>query len=274
MPIVPDLKRHVSAYGVALQNQSSLNQGTHLEELRHNGYTIVDNVLSAQMLNNVRMKMDSVYKQQMKELGGEKLAKSIDDANIIRCPMAYDDIFIELAKNDKIMSILRAALGEKFILVMQNGILNKPNDKQQQIKWHRDLNYQHWTSSKSLAFNFLYCIDDFTEETGATYVLEGSHMHEKFPSDSYIKKNAQAAVAAAGSVIVMDCMVYHRAGENISNKIRRGLNHIVGLPFMAQQIDLPKVFGNRFVDDDFLNQYFGYRWRPAESPLEWRSRRL
>lgn len=269
-----DLKRHVSSYGVTAQNTAETQKQIYLEALKHDGFAIIENVLNADELEQVRNAMDRVYAQQMEELGGEGFAEKIHDSNIIRCPMAYDDLFIDLAKNQTVMDVIRDTLGENFVLMMQNGVINKPDNPQQQVKWHRDLNYQHWTSSKPLALNFLYCIDEFTLEMGATHVLAGSHLHENFPSEHYIKTHAQAAIASAGSVIVMDCMTYHRAGENISRNTRRGVNHVVGLPFMSQQIDLPSVFGDRFENDYFLSRYFGYRWRPASSPLEWRERRL
>ncbi len=72
----------------------------------------------------------------------------------------------------------------------------------------------------------------------------------------------------------MDAMLYHRAGQNKSNTLRRAINHVIGLPFMAQQIDIPAFAGNKLSVDEFSKSYFGYRWQPAKSVKHWRLRKL
>ena len=67
---------------------------------------------------------------------------------------------------------------------------------------------------------------------------------------------------------------FHRAGENSSEAPRRGVNHLIGLPFLAQQIDIPRALGGRYADDPFLGRYLGYKWAPAASVDDWRRARM
>jgi ectoine hydroxylase-related dioxygenase (phytanoyl-CoA dioxygenase family) len=102
-------------------------------------------------------------------------------------PLAYEPIFLELAANPRILKICRTLVADYVTLNQQNGIINPPNGQRyNQAAWHRDLPYQHFTSSRPLAINALFCIDAFTVENGATKVLPASHREEAFPSDAFI----------------------------------------------------------------------------------------
>jgi ectoine hydroxylase-related dioxygenase (phytanoyl-CoA dioxygenase family) len=153
---------------------------------------------------------------------------------------------------------------------MQNGIINPSVQRHPQIKWHRDLNYQHWTSSRPLAFNALVCLDEFTSLNGATYALPGSHLFAPFPSEAYVAKHEKQIETRAGSVIVMNAMLFHRGGSNRSDAPRRAVNHVIGLPILGQQIDIPNSMGEKWADDRFLSGYLGYRWNPKPSVSAWR----
>src|SRR6185437_8582213 len=108
-----------------------------------------------------------------------------------------------------LMDVAVKMLGDSFILLMQNGIINRPDSPQYQARWHRDLNYQHWVCSQPFCINALFCLDPFTKETGATQVIPGTHLKENFPSDRYIQENSITAEAAPGALIIMDAMLYH-----------------------------------------------------------------
>ena len=260
----------VVCYGVNRRFFCEHSFAIHAEEIYFNGYTIINNVLDNNLVKNLSVTIDKIYKLQIEELGGETIAQSIDDENIVRCPLAYDVIFANLAKHPKIIELAKVVLGKHFVLIMQNAILNPPNEGNQQRLWHRDVNYQHFTSSKSLALNALFTIDHFSEETGCTHVLPGSHLREEFPTDTFIRKHETPLIAPPGSLILMDAMLYHRAGKNSSGNTRRAINHVIGLPFMAQQIDIPEFAGTKLATDDFSKKYFGYCWHPPRSARDWR----
>jgi ectoine hydroxylase-related dioxygenase (phytanoyl-CoA dioxygenase family) len=80
--------------------------------------------------------------------------------------------------------------------------------------------------------------------------------------------------AKAGSALVFDAMAYHRGGFNRSSGLRRGVNHVFGLPFIKQQISFPKSLAGRYREDQFLRRFLGYDTEPAESVVQWRTARL
>tara|TARA_R110002096_G_scaffold207679_1_gene394079 strand:- start:163 stop:579 length:417 start_codon:yes stop_codon:yes gene_type:complete len=105
------------------------------------------------------------------------------------------------------------------------------------------LPYQHFVSSRPLAINALFCIDEFTEFNGATNVIPCSHKSEAFPSDCYVNQHSYFVIAPAGSFIVLDCMVFHKGGFNQTNNPIRAVNHVYTIPYFKQQINIPKELG-------------------------------
>lgn len=76
--------------------------------------------------------------------------------------------------------------------------------------------------------NSMWCLDDFTEENGATRIVPGSHRSGRWPTDDL--KDATddhpdqiIATAPAGSVIIFNAHVWHGGTLNRTNERRRGM---------------------------------------------------
>ncbi len=258
-------------YGVLEQRQLRDVVDAHIEEIDVLGFTIVDSGLDPVRIEAIRSRLDGLHAEQA-AISGEGMLKA--DEDIVRCPLAVDDLFLTVATLPPVLDICRRVLGENIVLLQQNAVLNRPATQQYQSRWHRDLPYQHFVGSRKLAVNALLCVDDFTRQTGGTVVFPGSHMFAPFPSARLLHRHEVVVEARAGSVIMMDAMLYHRAGVNTSSRTRRGLNHLIGRPLLAQQIDIPRLLDGRHSDDPFLSGYLGYQWNPAVSVNDWRKRRL
>jgi ectoine hydroxylase-related dioxygenase (phytanoyl-CoA dioxygenase family) len=256
----------------AHRNEDHFDAGA--EEIRTIGYTVIDSGFSAQDLQVIREKSEAIYARQVRECGGEENLVRMKDASIARCVISYDDYFVRLAAHDGLLRLVAKLLGENFILLGQNAIINRADRKHDQVTWHRDLSYQHFVSSRPIAVSALYCIDDFSGATGATAVLPASHKVEAFPSREFVEKHQRIVEAKAGSIIVFDAMLYHRGGRNTSGRTRLGINHVFVLPLLKQQIDLPAALGGKFRDDPVLSRLLGYESAPAVSAYLWRKSKI
>jgi ectoine hydroxylase-related dioxygenase (phytanoyl-CoA dioxygenase family) len=266
-----------NTFAVSEFTESASEDEARAEEIRILGYTIVPAVLDQDELAAARLKIDAVYTEQLEEVGGREAVRRIKDEHIARAPLAYDDFFVGVATKQAVLGIVQQLLGGGYFqLMLQNGIINVPAEGHEQAAgaWHRDLNYQHYVSSRPLSVSALYCIDDFSRRTGGTHVLPGSHKVEAFPSEAFAASQGVQVEAPAGSVIVFDSMMYHRTGLNTSDRPRRAINHIYTVPFIKQQIDLPALLGGRYEDDPVLGRLLGYESRPDPSVKEFRLRRL
>jgi ectoine hydroxylase-related dioxygenase (phytanoyl-CoA dioxygenase family) len=216
--------------------------------------------------------MEQIYLTQVEEVGLDVL-RLCNDLDVARCPLAYDDRFISIAAALPIRAMVQRLLGDNVVLLQQNGLFNRPNAEHYQTHWHRDLSFQHWTSSEPIALNALLALDDFTVRNGATHVLPGSHLQAGFPSDAYVRSCEVPIEVPSGSFLVLDAMLFHRAGRNQSDGQRRAVNHLIGRPFMAQQFDIPSLIDIKHSQDEFLNRYLGFRWAPCRSVAAWRKLR-
>ena len=261
-------------HGITMFNEIYNEIDSIAEEIEVNGYAVIDSGISVEMLEQLRKKIDLIYEKQIAEIGGEDKLLQINDANVARHLLAYDDDFLQLATNTLVDKVVSKLLGDFYVLMSQNALINKPSNTHYQTTWHRDLNYQHFVSTKPLALSVLYCIDPFSEKTGGTYLLPATHKIEKFPSDGYVKKFEKVVEAPAGSVIIFDAMVFHRAGTNTSPNIRRAVNHIFTAPFIVQQISFPKMLGDRFADNPRLRKMLGYESQIPANVTDWRNEKL
>ncbi len=220
------------------------------QQIKTVGYAVLDSGYSKAELQQLAQAFEDTRKTYMATYGEAKL-KELNEHNTIRSPLTHGgEVFLRLALNKNLLALLSELILGKFIINQQNCIINPPQETYNQAAWHRDLPYQHFVSSRPLAINALFCVDDFTKENGATYVLPASHRSEAFPSSDYIKKNAVQIEAAAGSFIVLDCMLFHAGGYNATNVQRRAINHVYNIPYFKQQINIPANFTNENVTDD------------------------
>jgi ectoine hydroxylase-related dioxygenase (phytanoyl-CoA dioxygenase family) len=271
-----NMEEAVKTFGVKEFSRVSSDVDRCVEEIKILGYTTLPRVLSEAELAAAREKIDRIYQVQIDEVGAESQLAAINDTYNARCPLAYDEFFLSVATHRSVLAVVERFLGDYFVLMLQNGILNVPTvgDEQNAGQWHRDLNYQHFISTRPISISALFCVDDFSDETGGTHVLPASHKSEAFPSEEFVRRQEKIIEAEAGSVLVFDSMLYHRGGRNRSRHTRRALNHMYTLPFVKQQISLPGILKGKYREDPFLNKFLGYDSEPDESVFEFRQKRI
>jgi ectoine hydroxylase-related dioxygenase (phytanoyl-CoA dioxygenase family) len=209
----------------------------------------------------------------VQEFGEDKL-KEINELNLVRCPLAYNDFFLKLCTKPAIIDLIKHLLGNYFIINQQNGIVNFPNEEHHQSSWHRDLPYQNYVISQPIAVACLLCIDDFNESTGSTFVLPHSHNLEKIPSVNFINKHKVSTNVKKGGAIIFNAMLFHKAGNNTSNIIRRGLNTLYSIPLLKQQVNLHSQLKGRHQEDEWLRKILGYESQVPDTIEQWRENRL
>jgi ectoine hydroxylase-related dioxygenase (phytanoyl-CoA dioxygenase family) len=260
------------AYGRIDQTVVADDVARHAEEVAVKGFTIIPGVFDAQALVTWRRRIDEVYARQEEEFGRAAL-EAMQEQDVCRAPLLYDLSFVELAAAPEVMAVVRHFLGDWFILNLQNAVINRPSLRHHQSSWHRDLPHQNFVISRPLAINGLIAIDTFSAETGGTQVLPFSHKNERLPSDDYIRNNLQTVAAEAGSVIVFDAMLYHRAGSNTSGAVRRAVNLLYTAPIIKQQYDLPRALGDQPDLAPPLRQLLGYTSQVPLDDRSWRRAR-
>lgn len=239
-----------------------------VEQIRRRGYAIVHSGFSAEEIGRQREVFQRAFEGQ-EQLFGKPYLEKINEQHMVRAPMKYDQqAFLALAMNEEVLNVVNQLIGGQFVLNQQNGVINPGQSSYSQGRWHRDLPYQHFTSSDPLAVNALYCVDDFTSENGATLVIPGSHLFADFPSDKYADQNFTQLSAPAGSFLVLDCMLYHSGGSNMTESSRRGVNHVYGVPLLSPQIAIGEDIDQSRLTDIERN-FLGLDYQPPRSVSTW-----
>ena len=149
-----------SSYGIKETTALASDVDRQIEEISNVGFTVVEGVLAQSQIEDVRRRIDTVYETQASEVGGRENLRRINDELVVRCLLAYDEYFLSIATNERILTLLRRLLGDYFTLLQQNAILNLPDRENYQTAWHRDLIYQHFIPSRPIAVSALICVDE------------------------------------------------------------------------------------------------------------------
>lgn len=265
----------IARYGVHQQTEGGDEIDVAVEALGLVGYAVVDGGYDADALSRLSAAFDRSLESMYAAHGGREAMAAIDEHNTIRALLSTDRLFLDLATNGRIMAICRRMIGDYIVLNQQNGIINPPNRQAyNQAAFHRDLPFQHFVSSRPLAINALFCLDDFTAENGATFVIPGSHKQETFPADRTVELLRSQITAPKGSFIVLDALLYHSGAVNRTESPRRAVNHLYTVPIIRPQIDLAAILGNDYTSDPELRRLLGYEVRiPDSIPAYYAKRR-
>ena len=214
--------------------------------------------------------MDEIHDDQLNQYGSEFLSQ-INEFGTLRSMFEFNNLFFDLILNQTIDEYINSILTDTAILHLQNGIVVFPNVSHNQSKYHKDF-AKPFLSNRPLSLNTFIIIDDFTPETGATFIIPGSHLFEKMPSEKYLKENAVQISAVPGDVLIFDSTLWHCSGVNSSGKIRRAINQQFTYPFIKQQLDYPGYLSKK-VNIDYeskLAQRLGFWTVPPKGVGEYR----
>ena len=248
----------VPRYGVLRQTTVADDLAAAAESIGTLGFAVLDAGFTPKQIDELSFRFDQVHSKSLATYGADRL-RALDEHNTIRCPLSLDPVFLSLAMNPRILALAKLLMQTGVTLNQQNGIINPGSGATyNQAYYHRDLPYQHFVSSRPIAINALYCVDDFTLDNGSTLVVPATHKVESFPSDDFVRMNERAVTAPAGAFIVLDCMLYHCGGQNRSGRDRWAVNHVYSIGLMKQQIDLPRYLGKGYSSDPEVRSLLGY----------------
>ena len=178
------------------------------------------------------------------------------------------DIFVTMLKREPIVSIVKAFLGDEFILgsIAANRLL--PGGPGQEL--HVD--YPYWDIYKRSSFptninpsfpmnmQATILLDDFTEENGATAIVPHTQKLGRYPDEpAKLPPETERMTGKAGDVAVFYGLCWHCAMPNNSNADRTGLL-IEYLPKVVKPREDQSAGGRKEViakGGDFIRQLVG-----------------
>lgn len=220
-----------------------------LEQVRTAGYAVVESMLSDSFLQTTREAMYRAQEAIWRDVGEERLSRA-GELGVLRLMLKYEPHFFKFLEIPEVLAIVDGTVSSTAIMHLQNGFIlpSLPPGETPTIfqnTFHQD--FPRVLNGYMASINIMFAIDEFSEATGATLVVPGTHQMTTPPSDDYLKANAVAMECRAGSMVVFDSTLWHAAGANTSGRDRLAINHQFTRSYIKQQIDYARALGDAVV---------------------------
>lgn len=149
--------------------------------------------------------------------------------NIMELPL-FHPLFADLICYEPLLDILETLFASSEFAFHNYKCIMKAPRVSSKFFWHRDLPYLAHSSPNLLTA--MLCLDDMTEENGATVLLPGTHKvaHEtvtdadrNIPEDSLPSGPRVTACCPAGSAVLFHVNIIHGGGGNRTDAPRRNV---------------------------------------------------
>lgn len=241
------------------------------QELKDKGYTIIRNQIDEKWLDILSKEMDKAFLEhraiQLKN------NNDITSDGVALHALLSSPLFIEfletLLKNGFIKSLQDNFFHSKCILNSFSALNNLPNQPNFSAVVHRDLRF--YSGNFPIMLNCLIMVDDFTVENGGTYLLTGSHLEERKPTDEEFFSKAIQATGKRGDILIFNANVWHSSAPNKTQEDRKAIPFTISKSFMKQLLDYPRAIGYDKMDlfSSEMQQLLGYHSRVTASLDEW-----
>ena len=175
-----------------------MNDAAH--RLRSHGWVLVPSVLDPPLRERLVHAIEEAHVVLRKIQVANGVGEGTD-GTVHHLPLV-SDVFLEFLAAQPCGEILSGYFGGPYVLNTFGGVLNLPNNLSYVGGIHRD--QRSYSGELPLMAQLLVMLDDFTEENGATYFLDGSHRQPEKPDKDAFFAKASRAVGEAGSIVVFD----------------------------------------------------------------------
>lgn len=215
------------------------------EVVRREGYCVVENVLGAGLVEELRAAMYRAQKRIVAEVGAERLRRA-GELGVLRLMMKFEPLCLKLLEIPEMLAVVDHHLGATAILHLQNGFILPSSAAQDggvfQSAFHRD--FPRVLNGYLMSINAFFALDDFRSANGATWVVPGTHQRDARPADGEMERAAVCVECSAGAMIVFDSTLWHCGGRNTSGRDRLAVNHQFTRSYVKQQLDYVRALGD------------------------------
>lgn len=191
------------------------NSARRLAEIDNDGYTIIENVMSDDLMARIRAELTPYC--QGKFPGRNNFEGTHTER--VYALLAKAPSVAEIIENPTTLELIDQLLPKNFLLSAALSILVHPGETPQ--PFHCDdaiTGLPVFKPRPRFGVSTIWAFDDFTENNGATEVIPGSHRwaEQRQPQEA----EAIKVLMPAGSVLVFDGALVHRGGANTSKADR------------------------------------------------------
>ena len=192
-----------------------------LETLARDGFVIVEDLIDENRLGQAQEDAELLLEPTpilMPGVSGEVRGRMCK--GLFGKSRAFDDLYV----NPVVLALVREYLNQGDVGIKLSGCMIKDvQPREAHRHFHRDDDLLKVPRPHPpIVVNSLLALDDFTRETGATWVVPGSHKWDR-PVDQ--DPDYEVIEMSAGSIVLLDGSVWHNNGNNLTHdRSRRALN--------------------------------------------------
>ena len=198
----------------------------HIEELKHTGYTVVEDVIPASELRRITESVEATTAQHGTSDAGEQGIGHVP--GFIR----FDQSMAPYLGSRKVLDPIEGILGPTVKISFTTATINRPGNQRGQ--WHADWPFNQLNAGSVAApypdlpmhVTTLWMLSAFSAENGGTLIVPGSHRESNNPTGGYGVGRFEAhpeetnAEGPAGSVLILDSRMWHATAPNTTNDPR------------------------------------------------------
>ena len=208
----------------------------HVEQIRRDGYTIVEGVLDAAGL--------SAFRDGVAPFLGRWRGRNAFEGHSterVYTLVGRGRVFERASSDPRILDIVGAFLRPGFLLSASHAIVIHPGEAAQSLHFD-DTFYPFERPRPPLGISVIGAVDDFTFENGATLVIPGSHTWSaeeiQAARESIVRGSGPQLIPLempAGAAAVFAGTLVHGAGANASDAPRMGYTNQYCEPWARTQ---------------------------------------
>ena len=167
-----------------------------IADLAIDGYTVIEDAAPIEFFDRLRMRITEVA------------ARVREQRRFPTNLLGEGEVFEEAVQIPKLNACYEHLLGPGFIVSQVSASVKRPTPKQFHV--HADMTgYDSPFPGYCLIATSIFCCEDFTEASGATRFVPGSHNLRRGPVGDEGEAEAVAAHAPKGSIILWDGAMWH-----------------------------------------------------------------
>jgi ectoine hydroxylase-related dioxygenase (phytanoyl-CoA dioxygenase family) len=203
-------------------------------DLKTHGLAIVEGVLAGDELKVARETLYRVAEQDVARGRVEEAVNSDKGSQRIWNLPSRDPVFCDLVEHPAALQLVKSALGWPVLLSNISANITEPGSGEMML--HADQGAFPGPWNRPHVINIAWCLDDFTDENGATRVVLGSHLENRQVQPGDSARPTVPVEAKAGSLFAIDGRLWHKTGANRAKAGRRaGIFAVYSLPMYLPQ---------------------------------------
>jgi ectoine hydroxylase-related dioxygenase (phytanoyl-CoA dioxygenase family) len=211
-----------------------------LKELRVYGYCVVEKLIDAETVNELKQQVDKFW-------GDGASYKGVPNRDtydkIVYNLQNKAKIFIDLLNIDDLHTVLMPKLNDPYYRFLPPDVPNyylhyyNARSSGERLELHID-SHVPFTGERAIVMQSAFLLDDHNEGNGCTIVVPGSHLSGEFTDREL--KNVKPVIAQAGDVVLWDSRLWHGTLENTTKASRWSLVATWGMWWIKPAMDITR----------------------------------